>query len=208
MAQVFISHSKRDVAAVQAMLNVFARTQVRAVLAEFENYQTPPWSQIREWVRQSSAAFVLLSPHLHGTAYTQNWVAYEVGLACGLNKPVWVYEQWNNPASFPIPYLTEYVVYDPSDQNQLNSIKQLVENYDPSSMVVGAVIVGLAGALISGGAGAGAGAMIGAALGRKDIKGFMIQCPHHSCGIRFRIHNQLESFPCPSCRQIIHVSWK
>ena len=42
MASIFISHSKRDAETVAAFCNIFARTQLRAVLLEFENYLIPP----------------------------------------------------------------------------------------------------------------------------------------------------------------------
>jgi len=38
MASIFISHSRRDAETVAAFRNIFARTQLRAVLLEFENY--------------------------------------------------------------------------------------------------------------------------------------------------------------------------
>ncbi len=116
MADIFISHSKKDAETIGAFANVFARTTIRAILAEFEAYAIPPWLQIKNYVRRSSAVFLLLSPHLTGTPYMQNWVAYEVGLACALNKPVWVYEAVNTAAMFPVPYLTDYVFYDPKNR--------------------------------------------------------------------------------------------
>jgi hypothetical protein len=38
MADIFISHSKKDAETVAAFCNVFARTTIRAILAEFEAY--------------------------------------------------------------------------------------------------------------------------------------------------------------------------
>lgn len=207
MSSIFISHSKRDKGTVDAFCNVFARTQLQAVLAEFEAYAVPPWLQIKNWVQHSSALFVLLSRELQSTPYTQNWVSYEVGLACALNKPVWVYEQWQSPVLFPVPYLTDYVVYDPANREDLNAIKRLIELYDPSPALAGAILGGLLGGLLSGGAGAGAGALLGGAIGQRRPTGAVVRCPNGLCGVTFRVYNHLQSFLCPACRQTFTVHW-
>jgi hypothetical protein len=207
MANIFISHSKRDEATVAAFCNVFARTQHGAFLAEFEAYAVPPWTQIKNWVQQSSALFVLLSPHLQTTPYTQNWVSYEVGLACALNKPVWVYEHWNNPVAFPIPYLTDYVMYNPASQEDLNAIRQLVEVYDQGPTLVLAGLGALLGAALSGGLGAGVGAVVGGAIGQRRPPGTPVRCPQVHCGITFRIYNRLQGLYCPACRGVMYVRW-
>ena len=51
-------------------------------------------------------------PERHGV-HTELGVL-RVGLACAMKKPVWVYEQWRAPVHFPVPYLTDYVLYDPT----------------------------------------------------------------------------------------------
>lgn len=206
MASIFISHSKRDVGAINAFCQVFARTTMRAIFEEFENYVVPPWLKIKNDIHQSSAAFVLLSPHLSGTPYTQNWVSYEVGLACALNKPVWVYEPWGAPVLFPIPYLTDYIFYNPTDQQHLDSIKALVETYDPSPAMLGLGLGAIIGGLVSGGPGAGVGAMIGAAVSQRKSPGIPICCPHESCRVQYRIYSQFQQLICPACRQMMQFN--
>jgi hypothetical protein len=214
MADIFISHSKKDAETIAAFSNVFARTNIRAILAEFEAYAIPPWLQIRNYVQQSSALFLLLSPHLAGTPYTQNWVSYEVGLACALNKPVWVYEAINSAtAMFPVPYFTDYVFYDPRNRQHLNVVKQFVESYDPNPSIVGAALGALIGAVVSGGAGAGLGALIGGG-GMEALRGTQhrslsatVKCPHATCGISFRLYSRLQQMACPACRQGLTLNW-
>lgn len=179
---------------------------MRAIFEEFENYLVPPWLKIKNDIQQSSAAFVLLSPHLSGTRYTQNWVSYEVGLACALNKPVWVYEQWESPAHFPIPYLTDYIVYSPKNREHLNAIKGLVETYDPSPSLIGLGLGAIVGGALSGGAGAGVGALIGAAALQRKTPGFSIRCPRQTCGVQYKIYSQFQQLICPSCRQPIQFN--
>jgi hypothetical protein len=213
MADIFISHSKRDAETIATFCNIFARTTIRARLAEFEAYAIPPWFQIKNYVQQSSALFLLLSPHLTGTPYTQNWVSYEVGLACALNKPVWVYEAASNTAMFPVPYFTDYVFYDPRNRGHLNVVKQFVESYDPSPNLAGAALGALIGAVISGGPGAGLGALIGGG-GVAALRGTQhqslsttVKCPHASCGIQFRLYSRLVQMGCPACRRLFNISW-
>jgi hypothetical protein len=180
---------------------------MRAVFEEFENYIVPPWTKIKNDIQQSSAAFVLLSPHLNSTPYTQNWVSYEVGLACALNKPVWVYEQLEDSVLFPIPYLTDYVVYSPQNRQHLNAIKGLLETYDPSPSLIGLGLGAIIGGALSGGPGAGVGAMLGAAALQRSSGGHPITCPHQTCGIKYKIYSQFQQISCPSCRQTIQINW-
>jgi hypothetical protein len=207
MASIFISHSKRDEETINAFCRVFAQTTMRAVLEEFDTYAVPPWAKIAKDVQESSAVFLLLSSHLNATAYTQNWVSYEVGLACAMKKPVWVYEQYQAPVHFPVPYLTDYVLYDPTCQEQLSAIKNLVKSYDPSPALAGLILGGLIGGLISGGAGIGVGAIAGGAVLQRRNSGLPVQCPHQNCQIRFNIYSQLHSVLCPACRQMFTLNW-
>jgi hypothetical protein len=60
--------------------------------------------------------FVLLgrslqSPPSSTPRYTHNWISYEVGLAAGCGKPVWVFEEFGSIILFPVPYVTDYAQY-------------------------------------------------------------------------------------------------
>jgi hypothetical protein len=206
MASIFISHSRRDAETVAAFCNIFARTQLRAVFLEFENYLIPPWTQIKNEVQQASAVFLLLSPELNSSNFTQNWVSYEVGLACMSNKPVWVYEQWQNPVKFPVPYLTDYIVFDRNNRAHREAIKQHVEKYDPNPVLAGLALGGLVGAAF-GGVGAGIGALLGAAVAQPKTLGVPTACPYPNCGIHFRVHSNVPQLLCPACRQGFHLNW-
>ena len=54
--------------------------------------------------------------------YTHNWVNYEVGVSAGCNKPVWVFEQFNEFINFPIPYVTNYCLYTLEDKGHAQFI--------------------------------------------------------------------------------------
>lgn len=180
---------------------------MQAVFEEFENYVIPPWIKIRNDIQQASAAFVLLSPHLIETPYTQNWVTYEVGLACALNKPVWVYEQHDAPALFPIPYLTDYILYNPGNREHLDAIKRMVESYDPTATLAGLGLGALIGGLLLGPPGAGIGAMIGGAASQPKTSGSPIRCPYPTCGVQYKIYSRYQQLICPACRQVFSINW-
>jgi hypothetical protein len=44
--------------------------------------------------------------------FTHNWVNFEVGVAAGCKKPVWVFEDYKEFINFPVPYVTDYCLYD------------------------------------------------------------------------------------------------
>jgi len=121
-------------------------------------------------------------------------------------KPVWVYEQWQNPVHFPVPYLTDYIVFNRNNRAHMDAINQHVEKYDPNPVLAGLVLGGLAGAAF-GGVGAGIGAILGAAVAQPKTSGAPTYCPYPNCGIHFRIHSNVPQLLCPACRQMFHLNW-
>lgn len=114
---------------------------------------------------------------------------------------------------FPVPYLTDYVFYDPKNREHLSVVKRFVESYDASPSIAGAVLGALIGALFSGGPGAGLGAIIGGG-GMEAIRGNQqksiateVRCPHGSCGIQFRLYTRLQQMHCPACRKQFLLQW-
>lgn len=206
MASIFISHSRHDRQIIQDFQQVFAVTRIQAVFMEFEEYHPPPWHAIRQKVVEASAVFLLLGPGLRGSAYTQNWVAWEVGVAAALGKPTWVYEQVGRPVDFPVPYCTDYVLYQPGKREDLGYIRRVVEAYDPGPLLAGGILGLLLGAAVAMGPGAALGGLVGAALGaQRPPEPPQLACPHPSCGIAFRAHTALPTFPCPSCRRSLRL---
>ena len=123
MNQVFISHSKRDKDIRQYFDTVFASTNVKAVRMEFEELRTTPSMEIRNRINQSDALFVLLGPNLTFSQYTENWIGFEVGVATALNKPIWVMERFGDSVNFPIPHLTDYLLYEPKNDEHTKFIR-------------------------------------------------------------------------------------
>lgn len=188
-------------------LNIFARTNLKAHVLEFEPYRVPPWADIRDKVMGSMAVFVLLGPAVRSNPYTQNWVAWEAGIACALNKPLWVYERVGEPVEFPVPYCTDYVLYDPAQREHLDYIRNVVESHDPTPRLIGLGLLALLGFAAARGPGAAAGAGIGLFLSAlQSASSPDITCPYPTCGVKFRAHTPVPEFLCPSCRQRLKLS--
>ncbi len=127
MTQIFISHSKRDTEFVDWFDKVFARLPVRAVRVEFEGYSVAPAKYIKEQLFLSVALFVLMGPNVESSPYTENWVAFEVGLAAAWKKDIWVFEPHDSTIQFPIPFLNRYVSLGFDDDFTL--ILEIVRQY-------------------------------------------------------------------------------
>ena len=120
MGQIFLSHTKQDKDFCDYFDSICARVGIQAFRSEFETIEPPAWATIRSKMRFSSAMFLLVGNQLtmkqasHGQEweYTQNWIAYEIGLASQLNIPVWVYVDDNASINFPVPYVTDYIFGD------------------------------------------------------------------------------------------------
>ncbi len=79
---------------------------------------------------ESEAVIVLLGRNLENPPsptpnYTHNWVNFEVGVAAGCHKPVWVLEDYEQSIKFPIPYVTDYVQYKVGNPEHLRVIGEI-----------------------------------------------------------------------------------
>jgi hypothetical protein len=114
--QVFVSHTQRDIDFCNIFDIACARVGLRVFRSEFETIKTPQWKTIRDAIRQSQALFLLIgsqlvtAQNLHDSywAHTQNWIAYEMGIACERGMDVWVLCD-DVEINFPVPYLNNYL---------------------------------------------------------------------------------------------------
>lgn len=173
MVKIFLSHSKADESMRDYFLKIFGIEGVQAISVEFEVLQVPPWSFIKNKMLESNALFLLLGPNVIDRGiYTQNWISFEVGLACALKKEVWVFEQFNIPVRFPVPYLNHYLLYDPADRESFDYIRRIVYTYKTMSLV------------------------------SRIVPGYTeVTCPNAECRVHFRLHTEIKEFECPSCRK-------
>jgi len=201
MSSIFLSHSQNDKSLIDVFLQAFSGTTVRPILMEYEKFQNPPWNEIQNKIQMASALFVLLGNNLKSSDYTQNWVSYEVGLADGLRRQIWVFEDINNEVIFPIPHIHHYLMYDSNDRSSLNYLKQIIASYavNPVGAIAGLV---LTAALVSNPIGWILGGLIGSKVGVPTRpSGVNLQCGYQDCKVQFKFYNENKTIRCPSCRR-------
>ena len=135
--QIFISHTKEDVEFCDMFDRACARVGLKAFRSEFESIGIPQWKTIKEAMDKSIAMFLLVGKKLvaHQASpspdwkYTQNWIAYETGLACERGIDVWVYCD-NVDINFPVPYFNNYAVYGMRERKNFEVLKGILKNYN------------------------------------------------------------------------------
>ncbi len=135
--QVFVSHTKDDVEFCNMFDVACARVGVKAFRSEFETIEIPQWKTIKEAMENSIAMFLLVGKQLvaHQASpspnwkYTQNWIAYETGLACQAGIDVWVFCD-NVEINFPVPYFNNYEVWGVSTKKQVEFLKGILNRYN------------------------------------------------------------------------------
>lgn len=122
MGDLFICHSRHDHDLVVFMNEVCANAGVRAREFEF-NFSALGRTANEEIVsimQECSVLFVLLGKNILMSRHTSNWVSSEVGLARGMNIPIWVIEDWFASVDFPVPFVDHYIrtnVGDPAHRD-------------------------------------------------------------------------------------------
>jgi hypothetical protein len=120
--QIFISHSSRDKKFRVWLTRLFAgintqnsragiNTRVKPVFMEYEEWKRTEanWQWIKSEIEKSEALVLVLTRNIVNKEHTQNWVAYEIGVAATINKDVVVLRDRGGKAvNFPVPYFNEY----------------------------------------------------------------------------------------------------
>jgi len=171
--QIFVSHSKNDWDIRASFDTIFARTSVKSVCMEFERIGPPEWLVIKNAIGASETVFLLLGPKIKKSNYTQNWIAFEVGLSCALGKRVWVFEQMHSKIDFPIPYVTDYMMYSRDDNIHFDYVKAIIEGYEENAKGLQPEI--------------------------KIPQGLVEECRH--CHSVYSLHQTVGAHYCPVCRE-------
>lgn len=136
-----MSHTKLDKEFCDFFDNACARIGIASFRSEFETIASPAWKTIRDEMKKSLAMFLLVGKELvkmqeqssydpdtaRSWKYTQNWIAYEIGLACQRNIDVWVLCD-NLTINFPVPYFNHYNPF----ARDLDWLKQILDVYAKS----------------------------------------------------------------------------
>jgi len=188
ITQIFASHTKLDKDFCDRFDIVAPRVGIKIFRSEFEKLEDPAWRTIKEEMNKSSALFLLVGQELVNAQsaseidskareqwkYTQNWIAYEIGLACQKGLDVWVICD-NVILNFPVPYLNNYEIWgvQPAAKINLSSYKEIFTAYcEGRTFPVG--------------------------MYKKPSR--TVTCQH--CGAVFNLHSTLPKgmeIPCPTC---------
>lgn len=181
--QVFVSHSQKDKDIRQQFSDVIAVAEVKPFYMEFERTYPPSWFQIRNEMSSSAMVFLLLGPNIRSSIHTQNWVAFEVGLACAFGRDVWVFEQGGSYIEFPVPYLTDYMIYDLDIREHFDYVRDLLEGYKRPIPIF---------------------PLLDDPRTKRNIPlGRAMSCG--ACGTNYALHTDVTSYNCPSCRTPVEV---
>lgn len=174
-----------------------------------EKKEPIPYEEIRKNVDSSDYVFLFLTDNIVATEYTGNWVMYEVGLASSDNKRVFVFERRGVPIPYPIPYLTDYMIFDKDSTNDILDIQTLSKRIDKTTKNVlkGIGVGGLIG-LPFGPLGVLMGTLMGGIAGASASEKILkVEC--HRCGVSFRYYSsKYPKFKCPACRTEIYLNSK
>ena len=108
--------------------------------------------------------------------YTENWIAYETGLACRKGIDVWVLCD-GVEINLPVPYLNNYEIHGMSSKQKFEWLRGILEFYNK-------------------------GDTFPAPLGSGEVGRKYTNCPNSDCGIDFNLHSILSSgqtIKCPQC---------
>lgn len=109
--QIFISHSSNDHEIVDYLIDKFDDTGIKPIRMEYEKWSRkgkPNWIWIKDEIQKSKALFLILTKNIVKKEFTENWVAFEIGVAsvCDPQLPVLVFRE--EDVDFPVPFLNHY----------------------------------------------------------------------------------------------------
>jgi hypothetical protein len=216
VAQIFISHSSKDIKPIDLVSKVFASTNVQAKYEEIEAimHGRRTAAQIAADVMASNAVFVVLGRNAESLSHTRDWVVSESGIARGMNKDIWVLEAFEESPSLSviIPHLRHYVCFHYNDA-WLGYLRAIVTSYDDAHVfkafvagagVGAAVSESPVGALIGGGI---AWILAANATAQARPAGIPLNCGN--CHSSYSVHVEVStSMRCPVCNSRIGLPFQ
>ena len=188
-AQVFLSHTQRDVDVSYIFCDACELAGVKPFMAEFEPLGLPAWKTIRDEIRKSRALFFVIGKELVGAQdssdpswhHTQSWIAYEIGVACEREKDVWVICD-DTKMNFPVPYLNNYLPITLENKQSFDYLVYILKRYAEGETT------------------------------NFPREGFVIQCRYNDCKATYNLHMKVDSdtyIRCPQClrRRRLRKGW-
>ncbi len=208
MSKIFISHSSRDTESVNFFNTMFSTLNVSAIYEEYDQREGQHINnqKIKNDIESSNAVFVLLDEQIENLKHTRDWIAWETGVAKGLNKKVFVFEKIKDTGKLGIviPHLDHLIVYDPNDYNWRNYLKPILQSFDDTNKISTIALSSATGAALA--EDKWTGGLIGLGIGliltnqKNKTFGLSVQC--FKCRLTYFIHViKGQIFRCPSCNQ-------
>lgn len=183
MKQIFLSHTKKDKEFCDTFDKVCARVGIKCFRSEYETIPRPAWKTIRKAMKKSFAMFFLVGQELAKSQdsndpewrYTQNWIAYEMGLACQMGIDVWVICD-DVLINFPIPYFNNYLTVSLRHRPAFDYLRDILEEYKKGRTFAYPYI--------------------------DDFGDYYVNCPKDDCKMEFNLHMSLQpgdKIKCPQC---------
>ncbi len=147
MHQIFLSHTHKDKELCDLLdTRIFARCgQIKGFRSEFEEIEEPGWRTVKDEINKSDALFFLVGKELVKSQtsptgrknlqdddwrYTQNWIAYEIGVACQKGIDVWAICDESVEINFPMPYVNNHlIIFSKGRENAIKYIHWVVKEY-------------------------------------------------------------------------------
>jgi len=192
LKRIFVSHTKDDASFCDRFGRGTNKAEISFFRSEFEEFDFPPWITINQQMENSFAMFLLVGEELvrrqelslssdeerKKWRYTQNWIAYEIGLASQLKLDVWVFCDGVS-INFPVPYFNNYHVKKIEDRNDVLWLSNILINYKEGKKF---------------------------RYGFHDD--YIFACPNEGCRIEFNFHTRLDTdeiIICPACLNEISI---
>ena len=190
MVSIFVSHSRYDSHLRKYFSEIFSDIGLRATFVELKNL-TGKYAghEISRMIRagilsghDTGAVFVLLGENLENPPnpeFTHNWVTFEAGAAASCLKPVWVFEEFDKFIRYPIPFVTDYVLYTVDSVEHLQYLGALFKQE-----------------------------IVYPASAKKILPTSNIVCPHENCNASYKLWSETDFINCPVCRRGINLQKK
>lgn len=200
MAQIFVSHTKKDVQFCDKFDRIFAREEkIKAFRSEFEAIESPAWTTIKNAINNSVALVLLVGEGLVNNQkanvqdsswkFTQNWIAFEIGIACQKGIDVWAVCDKRTEINFPMPYITNYVTTIIDSEYNFSHLRNIFKEYGNYKRYTHPY----------------------RNYENYKWKNFSITCPYEDCSISFNLMQECiegETITCPQCLRKIFFDIK
>ncbi len=214
MSRVFISHSRVDAELTKNLATMLRNIGETPVVMEYvpkDGEKVPPYARIKKGVTAADYVMLFKTDNAIRSEYTKNWIIFEVGIAATQNKRLFVFERRGPPIQFPIPYVTDYMIFDPNNVTDFLKVQSIAKEVkeallqqegktgglgwlpilSPHIALLAAVVVVIAA--------------VGVGINGALHGPINIDCPH--CYSTYRYYaGILDPFQCPACLEEIDPS--